>query len=58
MEIGRGRGVGGPRQGLGREGRAPTKCVCPECGYEKEKERGDPCQSMKCPKCGIPLVGE
>jgi len=52
-----GRGMGGPPQGLGREGGAPTKCVCPQCGYEATKERGTPCRSMKCPKCGVQLVG-
>ncbi|MCW7071329.1 MAG: hypothetical protein OCU12_03205 [Methanophagales archaeon] len=56
--LGRGQGVGGPRQGLGRMGRAPTKCVCPQCGYEAPKKRGLPCRSMKCPKCKMPLVGE
>ena len=57
MAMRRGRGMGGPPQGLGREGGAPTKCVCPQCGYEATKERGTPCRSMKCPKCGVQLVG-
>ncbi len=57
MNIGRGQGVGGSRQGLGRMGKVPTKCVCPECKYETTKIRGVPCRSIKCPKCGILLIG-
>ncbi|NQE05260.1 hypothetical protein C5S32_05255 [ANME-1 cluster archaeon GoMg1] len=56
MGMGQGRGAGGLRHGLGRGG-APTKCVCPQCGYEATKERGTLCRSMKCPKCGVQLVG-
>ncbi|HIH97336.1 MAG TPA: hypothetical protein HA348_07710 [Thermoplasmata archaeon] len=58
MEMGKGRGAGGSRQGLGRRGVAPTKCVCPQCGYETEKTRGVPCRTIRCPKCSIPLVGK
>jgi len=34
----------------------PETCVCPDCGYETEKERGIPCRSMECPECGVSLV--
>ena len=34
----------------------PEMCVCPECGYGTEKERGTPCRSMTCPKCGATLI--
>lgn len=34
----------------------PETCVCPECGYETEKERGVPCRSVECPECGATLV--
>ena len=27
-------------------------CVCPECGYEMEHERGTPCNEIECPECG------
>gem|GEM_PF-1356881 len=47
--------AGGGRQ---RRGNAPTKCVCPKCGYEVEKTRGVPCMTHKCPKCDIPLMGD
>ncbi|MCW3134775.1 MAG: hypothetical protein N2V78_10650 [Methanophagales archaeon] len=56
MGIGQGRGAGAPPHGFGRGG-APTKCVCPQCGYEATKVRGTPCRSMKCPRCGVQLVG-
>ena len=36
----------------------PDKCVCPKCDYETDKERGTPCRSMKCPKCGAKLVAK
>jgi len=55
--IGKGQGVGGRRQGLGRKGLAPTRCVCPKCGYEIPHERGIPCRTHSCPNCGTPLVG-
>jgi len=32
-------------------------CVCPECGYEEEHNRGEPCNKYKCPECNIPLTG-
>jgi hypothetical protein len=52
-EIGEGKGVGGPQQGVG----GADKCVCPQCGYEAEHERGVPCAGVKCPKCGVPMGG-
>jgi predicted Zn-ribbon and HTH transcriptional regulator len=51
---GEGQGVGGSRQGDG----GAVKCVCPDCGYETEHNRGTPCNQMKCPKCGSKLVGK
>lgn len=36
----------------------PDKCVCPKCDYETDKERGVPCRSVKCPKCGAQLVAK
>ena len=52
-ELGEGKGVGGPRQGVG----GADKCVCPQCGYEVEHERGVPCAGVKCPQCGVPMGG-
>jgi len=51
--LGEGRGVGGPRQGIG----GADKCVCPECGFTKAHDRGTPCAEMKCPKCGATMSG-
>ena len=36
----------------------PETCVCPDCDYEAEKERGVPCRSMECPECGAMLVAK
>jgi len=47
--IGRGRG-GGFAQGPGGE------CLCPSCGYKEAHERGVPCYSKKCPKCGASMT--
>ena len=53
--IGPGRGRGGRGRGMGWGG--PTMaCVCPSCGYQEQKRPGVPCASLKCPKCGRPMV--
>lgn len=41
-----GRGFRGP----------PSECVCPSCGQREQKEKGTPCQSKKCLKCGTLMV--
>jgi len=51
--LGRGMGVGGPRQRMG----GASKCRCPKCGYTVPHNRGTPCRNVKCPKCGTPMVG-
>jgi len=33
-------------------------CVCPECGYEMEHERGVPCSRTECPECGATMGPE
>jgi len=62
----RGDGTGPPGGGPGQGRRAgqgrgfgvgPSgHCVCPACGEKVAHERGVPCYSMKCPKCGKPMV--
>ncbi|MDQ7825368.1 MAG: hypothetical protein RDV48_21385 [Candidatus Eremiobacteraeota bacterium] len=47
---GRGRGPGG--SGLG----PPGTCRCPQCGTEVPHQRGVPCLSLQCPKCGTLMV--
>jgi len=44
---------------LGLETKAATwkYCVCKECGYYEEHKAGKPCQEIKCPECGTPLMG-
>jgi predicted DNA-binding protein (UPF0251 family) len=31
-------------------------CVCTKCGEKKVKQRGVPCTSQRCPKCGGMMV--
>jgi len=50
-------GCGAPRVNQVEPG-GPEMCVCPECGYEEEKERGTPCRSVMCPKCGVMMVAK
>ncbi len=33
-------------------------CVCPKCGYCVKHDMGQPCKSLECPNCGIPLMRE
>jgi len=51
---GDGQGQDGDRQGDG----GADYCVCPECGYKTEHEKGVPCNEKTCPECGSSLVGE
>ena len=52
--LGEGRGIGGPRQGVG----GTDICICPECGHELKHKRNVPCADIKCPKCGKPMAGK
>ncbi|MGD8564824.1 MAG: hypothetical protein PVF96_00540 [Candidatus Bathyarchaeota archaeon] len=47
-----GRGRGGQRQGIG----GPVYCICPKCKYKTPHNRGTPCLSTKCPKCGVAMM--
>jgi len=49
--YGRGRGFG-RGAGFGPDG----TCVCQNCGYEIPHQRGVPCYTLKCPKCGGPMA--
>ena len=60
-----GRGFGWQRRGRFKDkikearGMGPGGyCVCPRCNYRVKHERGVPCASLKCPKCGINLIRE
>lgn len=52
-EGGRGRGKGGSRRRGG-----PSKCICPNCGYEEKHVRGGRCSNKACPECGNRLIGK
>jgi hypothetical protein len=47
-------------QGRGRQGGFALgpggNCVCPNCRKEVSHQRGVPCYSMECPKCGAKLT--
>lgn len=53
VSRGMGQGMGGGRLGRG----PPTRCRCPNCGYEAPHIPGIPCINQKCPKCNVPLRG-
>ena len=56
MGQGRGQGRGG-RGRMGGFGLGPGgECVCPNCGYRVPHQRGVPCYTIKCPKCGTPMT--
>jgi len=58
MPWGWGRGRGGRGRGRGLRGGICTSktCVCPNCGESKEVGPGTPCRSVRCPKCGTPMM--
>lgn len=47
-------GQSGNKPGSGPEG----DCVCPACGHRTPHQRGIPCMTIKCPKCGTTMVKE
>ncbi|RKY37997.1 MAG: hypothetical protein DRP76_05040 [Candidatus Omnitrophota bacterium] len=56
---GRGRGDMGGRGRMGgnRPGAGPSGfCVCPNCGTKIPHQRGVPCYSISCPKCGARMM--
>jgi len=60
-----GKGFGWQRKGKFKEtikeaqGKGPEgNCICPKCGHKQKHERGTPCSTIKCPKCGTHLTRE
>lgn len=54
---GTGRGSGRGRMGGNRPGAGPGGfCICPSCGTKVAHQRGVPCSSTRCPKCGVQMV--
>lgn len=61
MPGGNGLGPAGRGQGRGFGVNNPGpggNCVCPNCGERAPHQRGVPCNSVKCPKCGSNMVRE
>ncbi|MCC7174096.1 MAG: NifB/NifX family molybdenum-iron cluster-binding protein [Bryobacterales bacterium] len=65
MGFGRGRGGGGGGgRGGARSGRMGGpfaagpggECACPNCGEKTPHTAGQPCNQMKCPKCGASMT--
>ncbi|HDS30462.1 MAG TPA: hypothetical protein ENN67_05390 [Firmicutes bacterium] len=54
---GQGQGGGQGRGGAGFGGPGGN-CVCPSCGHKQQHIQGQPCNSIKCPKCGAPMTRE
>ncbi len=55
--MGRGQGMGRGRKGGSRPGAGPAgECVCPSCGSTVPHQRGVPCYTVDCPKCGTKMV--
>ncbi len=52
---GGGRGGGGGRMG-GFGGGPGGECVCTKCRHRAPHQRGVPCTSQQCPKCGAPMT--
>ena len=55
-------GQGGAGQGRGRGGPSSAgpggNCVCSQCGYKAPHQQGQPCNQVKCPKCGSQMTRE
>ncbi|HAB53874.1 MAG: hypothetical protein A2Y03_10660 [Omnitrophica WOR_2 bacterium GWF2_38_59] len=47
------------RRGFGGNNPKPNvNCFCPNCGERVPHQRGVPCNSVKCPKCGANMARE
>lgn len=55
--CGMGNGMGGrANRGFGHI--AENFCICPKCGEKQPHQRGVPCRSIKCVKCGSSMIRE
>jgi len=55
---GRGLGRGGGRGRMGGPFAAGPEgsCICPNCGHKITHSAGVPCYTLRCEKCGNPMV--
>ena len=51
-----GRGQGRGRMGGPFQAGPGGQCVCPQCGATVPHTVGQPCTSLKCPKCGAAMT--
>lgn len=56
--FGRGAGRGRGRQGGPKAAGPEGYCICPKCGHRQKHTTGQPCYTIKCPKCGTEMVRE
>lgn len=61
-ELGKrkGGGSGNLRQGRNKGGAFGPGgfCVCAKCGEKVQHQQGVKCTTLKCPKCGFPMIRE
>jgi len=55
---GRGQGQGPGRMGGPKAAGPGGSCVCPACGHKAPHQVGQPCNDVKCPKCGTAMARE
>lgn len=57
--LGKGPNAGRNSGGQGRNNKQAGPvghCVCTKCGEKLAHTAGTPCSSVKCPKCGAPMI--
>ena len=48
--------LAGTKMGRGMGRGSATMCKCSNCNWQEPKERGIPCASKKCPRCGSAII--
>jgi hypothetical protein len=56
--MGRGRGPNASRDGNPMTAQPAGYCVCPRCQETIPHIAGQPCNQIKCPKCGTLMIRE
>ena len=61
LNTGQGKGLGkggGRGRNKGRAAGPGGVCVCAKCGEKLPHRRDEKCTTIRCPKCGHPLIRE